>query len=232
MSLYFFINHILRRFVAKSNPPCGEFAELSSLDEKELAILEDSVFSIYPFPEEGMKSIDIYRQLSSMIGAESSCEKSQYRSILYNELLLINEMLNDKIGINKKKLTWANTRYLYLVGKHYFLDNHPVLLLSDIMRDQKFFFKQIKRFIKYVIFDDWITMKSQISLKSRCLANAESVDFHMTELYAIFLMELNQSGLIKYVEKFVNTESMPKEEDERKTVTEFLREKFLELAPF
>lgn len=224
MSLYFFINHVLRRFVAKSNTSNMVFAELSSLDEKERAILDDSVCGICPFLDEKRKSIDIYKELSRKILAESSSEKSNYQMILYNELIYANKKLHKKI-INGNKLTCVNTRYLFLVSKHYFLDNHPVVLLSDIMRDQKFFFNEIKRIITYPLFRDWITMRTQvINLKSYCLSNAENICFHMTELYGIFLMELYQSDCIDLVREYVNIEIIPIEE-KKKTRLQIIREK-------
>lgn len=200
MGLYFFINHVLRRFVAKNDPSKVIFAELSSLDDREQAIFNDSICLNYLLVENEITDVQIVKSLSRIVLAESSKIKSTQQQILYNELLFINKNLNKKIVKEKNKLTWANTRYLFLVVNHYLLENHVSVLLSDLMKDQIFFFSNIKRIINYPIFRDWVTMRTQINNKKNlCLEDANDKQFYMTQLYAIFIMELYQSNFIDFV---------------------------------
>lgn len=212
MSLYFFINHVVRRYVAKNNRSKVNFPELSSMDESERAIIKDTLIdhSLDLDIHETDRSICI--KISSEINKESyKTDRTDYQKILFNELRHINKRLTNECVKGSGKLTWNNTRYLFLLVKAYSHNENPVILLNILMRDQAFFRLSIKRIVDYPMFRDWITLRNYITnFKSNIIDTSYDTPFYMTELYTIFLMELHQSSMIRLVASKVNMKSLPK----------------------
>lgn len=179
MNLYFFVNHLLksstRKFYIYNRDKYKDIKKFYNLRTHR----------------------DFYDKLSYLILNESKNEKSKNQSLIYCELLSENRIFNKLIVKENRRFTEDNIRYLILLVNHYYLDNHPVVLLNDLMDDQLFFVSKIVRITNYPIFRDWITIKHYLNVNKRKL---QKCNYYESDLYHIFLMELNRTQLIKLIE--------------------------------
>lgn len=74
MNLYFFINNILRRFVAKNYSNINELNDFYLVDDKEISILKDSISMEYPDFSNFKNSKIIIKKLLKLILNESFIE--------------------------------------------------------------------------------------------------------------------------------------------------------------
>ena len=137
-------------------------------------------------------------QLSEMLSFLIKIEDtdiSENKRYLYCELLFISKEIQ-RMVTNGEKLTPMNMRYLFIVYYHYTLDNPLVMLIRDLIKDQEFFMRRIKRIFNYPCFRDWITVRNQLNEHiSYSLYDARNNKWNKTELYNCFRCELYRTGL-------------------------------------
>lgn len=203
MELYFFVNHILRRFLSKDvlktspNSLSMLFEDRSLYDENELEILKNIVNEKHPDDSRFITSREIFIELSKLIVLEKFTERASNSFLLYNELVHISDKINGRVKNDKGKVNIRHIKYLFTVFRHYFLENHPINLLNSLMKHQSFYIYEIKRFIQYPMFREWISIKSYIdNYKTAISIEVKTHKFDKTEFYRIYVMELHQSGLL------------------------------------
>lgn len=204
MGLYFFVNHILRKFVDKTSPDDKNLYDIDSLDKKEIDIIKKSIKIKYSCYSNLKTSKEIYKELSRLILEESFNKKSKECEYLYNELLYLNRKLNKIVNKNNLNLNKQNTRYLFILIRHYFLSNHLLKVLNDLMKNQLFFLSDINRILKYPQFKEWVSMKTYLTNHSNnCLVESKEYPYYNTELYQIYIMEIYQSKYLGIIENLI-----------------------------
>lgn len=214
MSLYFFVNYLVREYMNRAKNQQSYPWETNNLKKK--------VDVITRFPEwhayrndmhitsieetngirNGMSKITSDNQLSKELSRlilldANETGISDNKRYLYCELLFINGEINNMVN-NKICLKPKNLRYLFIVYYHYVLDNPLVLLIRDLMRDQEFFMRRIKRIFDYPCFREWVTIRNQLKeYKTYSIFESHHTKWNKTELFNIFKCELYQSGQIK-----------------------------------
>lgn len=197
MSLYFFINHIVRSYINRGNPG-PIYPEMSSLTRE-----EKNMFRILPTIDYKWYRIQSDRQLSTELSINilanfNKYEKLDNKKYFYCELMYIAEEIS-KMVYKGERLTPESLRYLFLVYHHYSLNSPLVYLLYDLMRDQKFFLRRIIRVLNYPFFREWITLRTQVNdYKYYCLLDASRTKWYKTDLFDCFKHELQQSGEIAH----------------------------------
>lgn len=195
MSLYFFINYLVRGYINRGQTNHSFESKIFRKNDITKGFPEWSVYKndmhinsisetneIRNGPSKITSDLQLSKELSRLILLEANeTGASDNKRYLYCELLFINREIHDMVK-NRITLTPQKMRYLFIVYYHYTLDNSLVSLLNDLMRDQKFFMRLIKRIFKYPYFRDWIEIHEIIKTSN------------YNKLYKTFRKELTNSN--------------------------------------
>lgn len=203
MSLYFFVNFLVREYINH-----GSIYSLSKSNiQPEWSVHVNDMHSIgldKPNVNHGSSKITSDHQLANKLSHlilldANDTSASDNKRYLYCELLFINKEINRMVH-NKVKLTSSNLRYLFIVYYHYTLDNPLVILIRDLMMDQKFFIRNIKRIFNYPCFNDWLSIHNKLKSTPIHLNNK----LNETELLNCFIYELYRTKQIAHFKNYTN----------------------------
>lgn len=197
MSLYFFINYLVRGYINRGQTHRSFESKILRKNDITKGFPEWSVYKndmhinsinetneIRNGPSKITSDLQLSKELSRLILLEANeTGASDNKRYLYCELLFINREIHDMVK-NRITLTPQKMRYLFIVYYHYTLDNSLVLLLNDLMKDQEFFMRLIKRIFKYPCFRDWIEIHDVIKTSK------------YEKLYETFRKELTNSNYL------------------------------------
>ena len=214
MTLYFFVNHLLRRYLRKKLNPYNKSIKYEFEEDDSLFLNHEFFFT---------NDKEISKELSRLILKESFKQKDENMRFIYNELLYANKNVT-KLVDKEINLNFSNLKYLFQVSKVYFLEENIVVLLDKLIKDPKNNFILIKRILRYSPFRDWITLKSYLSNYNNYISMKEC-NYYNHEIYHIYVMELYQSELFSYLEikPYIELAEMGRKFDPISAVKDFLK---------
>lgn len=189
MTLYFFVNHVLRRYLRKKSQQTRKEIIYHVFENDDKLFQEPELFI--------RDDTDLANKLSRLVLNEANKNKTENLGFIYNELLYANKKISELVKKNIK-LNFFNTRYLFQVSDVYFLEENIIILLDKLIKDPNNNFRLIKRVLTYSPFRDWVTLKSYVKNYSIHIKN-ETKEHQEREIYHIYVMELYQSGFISFI---------------------------------
>lgn len=209
MTLYFFVNYLVREYMnrypkiniclfnlPKKTDVITIFPEWESYkDDSHIRSIEETN-EIINGRSKITNDIELTSELSKLILLEANESGiSENKRFLYCELLYINREINDLVKY-KHKLKPKHLRYLFIVYYHYVLDNPLVMLARDLMVDQEFYMCQIKRIFNYPCFRGWVDIREELKqYRTYSAYEAHSTIWYETSLYECFRTEVYSRSL-------------------------------------
>lgn len=186
MNLYFFIKNVVWRYVNYGLfDKSSKYPELSEY-KNDLNVVRFNYLE-YRIKNDRHLAIELSRLILLEINRKFRFDNMRY---LYCELMFITKEIN-RLVRNKEKLTHQNMRYLFIIYYHYVNGNSLISLVNDLMKDQVFFIRYIKRIFDYPCFRDWITIRHQLKeYRSYSIQNAYCNNWDKTDLFKCFECEL------------------------------------------